>query len=103
MSCKPDILLTNKMWLLYEEGKSLSDVGKHFGITRQAVFKRFKRAELKMRTKKNLHKIRFNHNDYTLRPNGYMARTDAKRSYLHRDMWEKIICRIPFRMGYSSH
>ncbi len=88
MSCKPDIETTKKMYELYQQGYSLSQVGKAFGVSRQTVYKRFCRKKLKMRTIKLLPFVMFENKKYTLRANGYYACTDGNRHYLHVAIWE---------------
>jgi len=73
---------------LYNQGFSIAQVAKAFGVTRQSVFIRFKRASLKTRSNQFLPFIHFNGSKYTKRSNGYYARTNMERSYLHRDVWE---------------
>jgi hypothetical protein len=87
MSCIPDTKTTNEMFSLYEDGYSIAQVAKAFGVSRQSVFERFKRAEKILRSKKKLPFIIFNGKKYTLRNNGYMACTDGERSLMHRDVW----------------
>jgi predicted DNA-binding protein YlxM (UPF0122 family) len=87
MSCIPDTKTTNEMFSLYEEGYSIAQVARAFGVSRQSVFDRFKRAEKILRSKKKLPFIIFNGKKYTSRNNGYMACTDGVRSSMHRDVW----------------
>ena len=87
MSCIPDTKTTNEMFSLYEEGYSISQVGKAFGVSRQSVFNRFKRSGKQLRSKKKLPFLMFNGKKYTLRKNGYLACTDGSRSSMHRDVW----------------
>lgn len=90
MSCIPDSKTTIKMHELYLNGFSISKVAMAFGVSRQSVFMRFKRAGLETRRKQPLPFIMFNGLKYTKRQNGYMARSDGKRSLLHRDVWESV-------------
>lgn len=87
MSCIPDINTTNEMYELYLQGYSVSQVGKAFGVSRQTVFQRFKRAAKKLRSKTSLPFMVFNGKKYTLRKVGYMGCTDGNRSFMHRDIW----------------
>lgn len=95
MSCIPDSKTTIKMHELYLNGFSISKVAMAFGVSRQSVFMRFKRAGLETRRKQPLPFIMFNGLKYTKRKNGYMARSDGKRSSLHRDAWEHLNGKIP--------
>lgn len=87
MSCKPDIKTTERWYELYQEGFSLEQIAKMNLVSRQTVFKRFQRRGLKMRTANALPIISFNGCKYTMRSNGYYAKTSGNRSYLHRDVW----------------
>ena len=88
MSCKPDIETTKKMYDLYQQGHSCTAVGKAFDVSRQAVFKRFKRQGLKLRETKPLPYLIYLGKKYTLRANGYYGCTKGKRGFLHRAVWE---------------
>lgn len=88
MSCKPDLETTVEMYVLYKTGRSLEEVGTAFSVSRQSVFDRFRRRGLKLRPKKTpLPFIEWNKFRYTLRKNGYYAKTNGNRSSLHCDMW----------------
>lgn len=95
MSCIPDIKTTEEMYSLYCDGYSLSEVGKSFGVSRQTVYTRFKRANKSLRKKKVLPYIIWDNCKYTIRNNGYYAKTDGNRTYLHRDVWIKHNGNIP--------
>jgi hypothetical protein len=95
MSCIPDIKTTEEMFDLYQQGYSIAQVGKAFGVSRQAVFDRFQRANKILRSKKKLPFLIFNGKKYTLRKNGYMGCTDGKRTSMHRDMWSYFNGPIP--------
>ena len=95
MSCKPDTETTAKMYSLYTAGESLSAVGEAFGVSRQTVFMRFKRAGKPMRTTTKKAVVNFNGATYTERANGYLAKTDGARELLHRDVWEYYHGEIP--------
>ena len=90
------------MYALYLEGNSLDQVGKVFSRTRQAVHGLFKYNGLATRPKKTpLRFVEFNGNKYTIRNTGYYGRTNAKRSLLHRDMWQFYNGPIPY--GWDIH
>jgi hypothetical protein len=92
----------NLMYDYYNQGYSLEQVVKAFGITRQSVFKMFKKRNFKLRDKpKPLSFVIFNGFKYTLRNNGYYGRTNGDRTLLHRDIWEFYNGSIP--PGYDVH
>ena len=91
----------NAMYTLYQQGHSLSQVAKAFGVTRQSVFKMFAKRLLPMRTIEPLPFIMWNNQKYTRRKNGYYARTKAGRRYLHLEIWEQANGSIPD--GYEIH
>jgi len=101
MSCKPDIKTTEKMYELYCQNYSCSQVAEAFGVSRQSVFKRFKRQNLELRKMKPLPFITFEGKKYTLRRNGYYACTNGKRQYLHRDIWKSAYGKID--QGFDIH
>lgn len=101
MSCIPDSETTEAMYSVYIDGFSLSQVGKRYGVSRQTVYMRFKRAGKPMRSTNRKEAICFNGNTYTERANGYLARTDGNREYLHRDIWKHFNGEIP--KGYDIH
>jgi len=87
--------LYKEMYEQYKKGYSLSEVGKMFGMTRQSVYSGFARRKYEMRKKKLLPFQTFNEVKYTLRNTGYYARTDSKRTQMHRDVWEYTNSKIP--------
>ncbi len=98
MSCIPDRKTTDKMYSLYQQGFSLSSVAKAFLVTRQSVYTRFKRAGLVMRSAIPLPFVMFRGMKYTMRENGYYANSIGVRTYLHRDVWEISVGKIPAGM-----
>lgn len=78
------------MYALYcRRGMSLSEIGRHYGITRQVVFDKFQRRGFRMRTREKLPPVIFNGRTYTLSGKGGCYRlTSGARSLLHRDVWE---------------
>ena len=101
MSCKPDLKTTMKMYKLYQQGYSLSQVGKSFCVSRQTVYERFARRKFPLRSIKPLPFIMYKDKKYTHRKNGYYGCTNGKRDYLHRVVWESINGKIP--KGYDIH
>lgn len=90
-----------EMYALYQCGMSLAAVAERFGNTRQAVYGLFKWRGWPLRAKVPLPHIEFNGAKYTMRNTGYYAKTDGKRTLLHRDMWEFYNGPIPH--GFDVH
>lgn len=93
--------LYQKMYQEYQNGYSLSEIGKMFGMTRQSVYSGFKCRRYKLRSQKVLPYQSFNGNKYTLRNNGYYGMTYGKRTLMHRDIWEYYKGKIP--EGHDIH
>jgi hypothetical protein len=97
MGRKPDTETTEEMYKLYQEGLSLSQVGRIFKVSRQSVYDRFARAKKEMRKKKRLSTITFNGVTYSKSSKGgYYRRTDGNRNLMHRDVWEYYNETIPY-------
>lgn len=92
---------TEKMYELYQEGYSLSYVGKAFGITRQSVYSRFRAKRLPMRSLKRKPFIIVDGLKFTINRDGYYECTTIDRLMLHNHVWEKINGAIP--NGYELH
>lgn len=102
MGRKPDTDGTQRMYDLYCQGNSLSEVANIEGVTRQTVYTRFKRAGLDLRERPApLPAIIFNGRSYTLGVNGYYRATSGDRAYLHRDTWVSHYGEIP--EGWDIH
>lgn len=96
MGRKPDTETTEEMYKLYQEGLSLSQIGKVFKVTRQSVYDRFARAKKELRKKKRLSTITFNEVTYSKSgKGGYYRRTYGNRNLMHRDVWEYYNGTIP--------
>lgn len=85
----------------YEEGYSLAEVGKAFGVSRQSVFDCFKRRGLKLRKVKELPAQYFQGEKFTPQNNGYYRSTLKSRTLMHRIVWEYSNGKIP--IGYDIH
>jgi hypothetical protein len=90
-----------EMYELYQQGYSLSEIGKAYGVTRQSVYGIFAGRGYAMREKKRLPYMVWNGNKYTLTTGGYYRRTDGDRELLHRDMWKLEHGSIPD--GHEIH
>jgi hypothetical protein len=96
VSCKPDIVGTERMYDLYCQGLSLAQVAEREGVSRQTVFTRFKRQGLDMRPRPAPQPyIVYDGHRYTLKEHGYYRATEGDREYLHRAMWTKEVGPIP--------
>lgn len=84
-----------EMYQKYQDGYSLSEVGKMYGVTRQSVFSGFKCRGYKLREKKQLPFLSFNGEKYTLRNTGYYGKTYGDRKLMHRVVWEYHKGKIP--------
>lgn len=93
--------LYKQMYNSYRKGYSLSEVGKMFGITRQAVYSGFKCRRYKLRIKKVLPFLVFDNKKFTRRNNGYYGMTYGSRELMHRYVWRKHNGTIP--KGYDIH
>jgi hypothetical protein len=90
-----------QMYKVYQDGYSLAQVGKMYGVSRQSVYAGFKCRGLYLRRKLELPFLTFDGIKFTLRNHGYYARTDGKRELMHRYVWEKYNGKIPD--GYDIH
>lgn len=90
------------MYLMYQDGLSLQKIGFLIGVTRQSVYDRFVRKNLKMRTRINKpFIIRYGYK-FTINKNGYYECTTIDRLMLHNIVWEKHNGKkIP--KGYEIH
>ena len=93
--------IANEMYSLYKSGFSLNEVARAYGITRQSVYAMFSIRFFTLRTAKPLPFIFFNGFKYSRRSNGYFAKTNKGRSYLHRDVWINFNGAIP--EGFDVH
>lgn len=89
---------------LYEDylsGLSLDQVGKKIGVTRQCVYKAFKKRGFILRGVNFQPSQEFNGLKFTLRNNGYFGLTTNDRILMHRYVWEFYNGKIP--QGYDIH
>lgn len=86
---------------MYLDGLSLEQVAKEIGVTRQCVYKAFKKRGLQLRGV-NFRPYQFyDGKKFTLRNNGYYSLTTDKRTLMHRYVWEKEKYTIP--KDYDIH
>jgi len=85
----------------YQEGYSLAEVGKAFGVSRQSVYECFKKRGYKLRPKKELEAQYFQQEKFTPQNNGYLRSTLKSRTLMHRIVWEHFNGKIP--KGYDIH
>jgi hypothetical protein len=90
------------MYGRYQDGLSLAEVAAEFGVTRQSVYKIFRRRGLELRPRPEAAPtVTFNGRTYSLKPTGYYAQTNGERRHLHRDVWEFHHGPIP--SGWDVH
>lgn len=89
------------MYALYQQGHSLAQVGKAFGVSRQSVYIGFSRRGWKLREKPVLPFQTIDGYKFSLRNTGYYGRTYGDRILAHRYVWEKHNGKIPD--GYDIH
>jgi hypothetical protein len=92
---------TLKMYEFYLKGNSLQKVGIAFGISRQAVYERFLKANLKLRTKESRNFIIIDNIKFTINRDGYYESTTQDRLMLHNYIYERSYGKIPD--GYEIH
>lgn len=86
---------------IYLSGLSLEQVAKELNVTRQCVYKSFKKRGFALRGP-NFRPIQeYDGKKFTLRNNGYYSLTTDNRMLMHRYVWEKEKGQIP--IGYDIH
>jgi len=80
---------------LYLYGLSLEQVAKELGVTRQCVFKAFKKRGLELRGPNFRPYQEYDGKKFTLRDTGYYSLTKGNRGLMHRYVWEKEKGKIP--------
>lgn len=102
MSARRNDAKARNMYEAYQNGLSLAEVGKQFGVTRQSVYDVFTRRGYELRKRPApLPSVMFNGRKYTMRNTGYYGATEGDRGLLHRHMWEAVNGTIPD--GYDIH
>ena len=86
---------------MYLDGMSLAKIGKEIGITRQCLFKAFKRRGYQLRSPNFQPHQFYDGHKFSLRNHGYYERTTGDRELMHRYVWAKNNGSIP--IGYDIH
>lgn len=89
------------MAAIYALGLSLAQTAAVFGVTRQSVYKMLSRRGASLRKSAPREFVIWRGEKYTLRSNGYFAKTTGDRAYLHREVWADENGPIP--PGYDVH
>lgn len=92
---------TEEMYNIYKSGKSLQEIGKLFGITRQSVYARFNKKGFVLRKLKKKPFIIVDDLKFTINRDGYYECTTIDRYMLHNHVWEKHNGKMP--KGYEIH
>lgn len=74
---------------LYLDGMSLEQVADSIGVTRQCVYKAFKKRNFILRSPNFQPHQYFDGHKFTLRNHGYYEKTTGNRELMHRYVWEK--------------
>ena len=99
---KKDIEKTmQRSYSRYLQGLSLEQVANELGITRQSVYKSFKKRGFTLRGKNFQPEQFFDDKKFTLRDTGYYALSNGSRTLMHRYVWEFHNGKIPD--GYDVH
>lgn len=91
----------DKAYDLYLHGYSLEQVAKSMGVTRQCVYKAFKKRGLDLRGPNFRPFQEYNGLKFTLKNTGYYALSVNDRCLMHRYVWEKEKGKIP--KGWDIH
>lgn len=86
---------------LYLTGLSLQQVATELGVTRQCVYKAFKKRGYPLRGVNFRPYQIYDEKKFTLKNTGYYALTTNDRCLMHRYVWEKERNKIP--IGYDIH
>lgn len=91
----------DEMYNLYLDGLSLDQVAKEFNITRQCVYKAFKKRGFTLRGPNFRPLQTYDGKKFTLRNTGYYSLTTNDRMLMHRYVWEREKGKIP--PGWDIH
>jgi hypothetical protein len=89
------------LYQLYLSGLSLEQVAIKHGVTRQCVYKAFKKRGFALRGINFKPDQFYDGKKFTLRNHGYYAMTTSDRCLMHRYVWEKEKGKIP--RGWDIH
>jgi hypothetical protein len=88
-------VIYDEAYRVYLEGYSLNQVAQQLNVTRQCVFKAFKKRGFMLRGVNYQPKQVYDGKTFTLRNHGYFSSTTGKRTLMHRYVWEKEKGAIP--------
>jgi len=91
----------DKAYQLYLDGLSLEQVANDIGVTRQCVYKAFKKRNFILRGINFRPHQYYDDKKFTLRNHGYYSLTVDDRVLMHRYVWEKERGVIP--VGWDIH
>ena len=94
-------VIYDEAYKVYLEGYSLNQVAEQLNVTRQCVFKAFKKRGFMLRGVNYQPKQVYDGKTFTLRNTGYFSLTTGNRTLMHRYVWEKEVGKIP--SGYDIH
>ena len=98
---RPRNKIYDDAYKIYLGGMSLEEVGKELGVTRQCVYKAFKKRGFKLRATEFRPYQVYDGKKFTLRNTGYYSSTTKDRVLMHRHVWEKEMGPIP--QGWDIH
>jgi hypothetical protein len=88
-------VIYDEAYKVYLEGYSLNQVAQQLNVTRQCVFKAFKKRGFMLRGVNYQPKQVYDGKTFTLRNTGYFSLTTGNRTLMHRYVWEKEKGAIP--------
>jgi hypothetical protein len=94
-------VIYDEAYKVYLEGYSLNQVAQQLNVTRQCVFKAFKKRGFMLRGVNYQPKQVYDGKTFTLRNTGYFSLTTGNRTLMHRYVWEKEKGEIPY--NYDIH
>jgi hypothetical protein len=94
-------VIYDEAYKVYLEGYSLNQVAQQLNVTRQCVFKAFKKRGFMLRGVNYQPKQVYDGKTFTLRNTGYFSLTTGNRTLMHRYVWEKEKGAIP--NNYDIH